>query len=197
MSREIAKIIATVINPLVILSLVPFLLTFKVSQNLQLSLFWEIISLFFLGAFSVFILTAVKLKYFSDLDVSNRKQRPALFSAGLLVTAFYIFTVYFLNGPKVLLVATFGLILGLWMAEIINKKIKISMHVAAVTGFASLLVITYDYNFSLAYLLVPLVAWARIKTNNHTFSQTVVGAVFALLLTFAIYIIFNYIRSYV
>ena len=89
------------------------------------------------------------------------------------------------------------LILGLWIAEAINAKLKISMHAAAITGFACLLVLIYGYKFIILFLLVPLVAWARIKTRNHTFSQTIAGSVFALLLTFAIYTIFNYISSYV
>lgn len=191
MSKNIAKIISTVLSPLVILALLPFLLLYKSSSNFQISIFWEIISLIFLGSFSIFVIAAVKLKYFSDLDVSNRKQRPALFSAGLFITALYIITVYFLNGPKILIIVTFGLVLGLWIAEIINQKFKLSIHVAAITGFASFLVLAYGPQYTGTYLLVPLVAWARIKTRNHSFSQTIAGAVFSLLLTLIIYIIFN------
>lgn len=191
MSKNFAKIISTVLSPLVILSVLPFLLLYKSSSNIQMSVFWEAISLIYLGAFSLFVIIAVKLNYFSDLDVSNRKQRPALFSAGLFVTAMYIIAVYLLNGPKVLMIATFGIILGLWIAEIINNKIKISIHVAAITGFASFLVLVHGPQYIAAYLLVPLVAWARIKTRNHTLSQTITGAVFSLLLTLVIYIIFK------
>jgi len=191
MSKEIAKIISTVLSPLVVLSVLPFLLLYKSSSNIQISIFWEAISLIFLGTFSLFVIAAVKLKYFSNLDVSNRRQRPALFSAGLFVTAMYIIAVYFLNGPKILMIATFGIILGLWIAEIINNKIKVSIHVAAITGFASFLVLAHGFQYTFAYLLVPLVAWARIKTRNHSLSQTIAGAVFALLLTLVIYIIFK------
>src|SRR3989344_4724004 len=147
MSKEIAKIISTVLSPLVVLSVLPFLLLYKSSSNIQISIFWEAISLIFLGAFSLVVIAAVKLKYFSNLDVSNRRQRPALFSAGLFVTAMYIIAVYLLNGPKILMIATFGIILGLWIAEIINNKIKVSIHIAAITGFVSFLVLAHGFQY--------------------------------------------------
>ena len=185
MSKVIAKIISTVLNPLVILSVLPFLLLYRSSSNFQMSIFWETISLIFLGIFSAFVLGGVYLGYFSDLDISNRKQRISLLSFALLLSAVYIGFLYFFNAPKILFVVTFGLMLGLWAAEIINKKFKLSIHVAAITGFASF------FQYIGAYLLVPLVAWARIKTRNHSLYQTIAGAVFSLLLTLVIYIIFK------
>ncbi|OGH06565.1 MAG: hypothetical protein A2171_02855 [Candidatus Levybacteria bacterium RBG_13_35_9] len=191
MSKVIAKIISTVLNPLVILSVLPFLLLYRSSSNFQMSIFWETISLIFLGIFSAFVLGGVYLGYFSDLDISNRKQRISLLSFALLLSAVYIGFLYFFNAPKILFVVTFGLMLGLWAAEIINKKFKLSIHVAAITGFASFLVLAHGFQYIGAYLLVPLVAWARIKTRNHSLYQTIAGAVFSLLLTLVIYIIFK------
>lgn len=191
MSKNIAKIIATIISPLVILSVLPFLLLYKSSSNFQISVFWEIVSLIFLGIFSAFVLVGVALGRFSDLDISNRKQRISLLSFALLLTAVYLGFLYFFNAPKILFIATFGLMLGVWIAEIINQRFKLSIHVAAITGFASFLVLTYGPQYIAAYLLVPLVAWSRITTKHHTFFQTAVGAVFSLLLTLVIYIIFK------
>ncbi|PIR80295.1 MAG: hypothetical protein COU25_00725 [Candidatus Levybacteria bacterium CG10_big_fil_rev_8_21_14_0_10_35_13] len=191
MNKTIAKVISTVLSPLVILALLPFLILYESSANLGTSLFWEAVSLVFLGIFSVFVMTGVYFGYFSDLDISKRKQRIALMSFGLMLTAIYLLILYLLNGPRILFIVTFGFMLGLWTAEIINQKFKLSIHVAAITGFASFLILAHGPQYLAVYFLVPLVAWARIKTKNHTLSQVIIGVSFALLLTLVIYIIFK------
>ena len=46
-----------------------------------------------------------------------------------------------------------------------------------------LVLILHDAWFAWLFLLVPLIAWARVRRKRHTLIQTVVGAVIALINT--------------
>lgn len=188
-----AKIISTILNPIILLVPVPYLLVLKSTGSQELAYFWEIFSLIFIFTFSVFILVGVEKKMFSDLDISKRKQRPLLFTFAIGLSAIYTIFLYFLNAPKILFIAVFTLILGLVIFEIINRTTKASLHVGTVSAFATSLFIVYNGVFILTFLLIPFVAWARIKTHNHTKQQTLIGATLGVLITLIVYVIFKYI----
>jgi membrane-associated phospholipid phosphatase len=59
---------------------------------------------------------------------------------------------------------------------LLTLKYKVSVHVSVVTGFASVLTLFASPAFLLAFLLVPLVAWARLKLGAHTLGQVAAGA---------------------
>ena len=193
MQYKLAQIISTILNPLFILFLLPFILVFETTNSLEKSVYWTIVSLVFLIGFSLFILMGISLKYFSDLDISKRNQRPLLYTVAILFSIVYLFTLFILNAPEVLAFGTIGLLLGLSINEIINRFTKSSIHVAAITGLVTLLVLIEGIEFSIFYFLVFLVAWARIKTKNHTFNQTIIGALTTFFITILIFVIFKYI----
>ena len=69
----------------------------------------------------------------------------------------------------------FGAITQVW---------KISFHTGVFTGCVTVLVlILHDARFAWLFLLVPLIAWARVRRKRHTLVQTVVGALIALINT--------------
>jgi membrane-associated phospholipid phosphatase len=61
---------------------------------------------------------------------------------------------------------------------------KISIHTTAISALSIFLVALFGWQVSLTLLMVPLVAWARVRTHSHTLRQTIggalVGAVFML-----------------
>jgi membrane-associated phospholipid phosphatase len=77
--------------------------------------------------------------------------------------------------------------------EIVNKFTKASVHVGVVSAFATSLFLVYGGIFSFSFLLIPLVAWARIKTRNHTKQQTIIGAIVGIAIILVSYVIFEYI----
>lgn len=193
MQYKLAQVISTILNPLVILFFLPFFLVFETTNSLEKSVYWTIVSSVFLVGFSIFILMGIRFKYFSDLDISKRNQRPLLYTVAILYSIVFLFTLFILNAPRVLAFGTIGLLLGLSINEIINRFTKSSIHVAAITGLVTLLVLIEGIEFSILYFLVLLVAWARIKTKNHTFNQTIIGALTTFFITILIFVIFKYI----
>ena len=193
MKRIFAQIISTVINPVILIALIPFLLIYKVNQDLGAAFYWSGISFIFIIIFSVFVLFGVKLGYFSNLDISNRALRPLLYSFAIVLSLIYLLFLFILHAPTILFMGIIALAMGLAVAELINTRIKASLHVGTLVAFITSLVIIYGFSFILAYVLVPLVAWARIETKKHTLKEVLVGGTVGFLLTIVVYIAFEYI----
>ena len=193
MNKIFAKIVSTVVSPVLILAVLPYILVLKATGNSGGAFFWTVFSWIFLLIFFVFLLLGIEKGLFSDLDVSKRTQRPMLFTFSIGLSLFYTIFLYFLKAPQVLFIALFGLIFGLLCMELINRVTKASVHVATASAFATALVLGFGSIYLLSFLLVPLVSWARITTHNHTKRQTVIGACMGALITLVVYVIFKYI----
>ncbi len=193
MQQRIAQLISIVLNPITLLSPVAYFLVLRQTGNRDLAFFWEIISLIFILIVSVFILIGVEKKIFSDFDISKRKQRPLLFTFAMGLCATYIVFLYFLKAPSVLFIIAFTIILGLITFEAVNRITKASIHVGTISAFTASVSLVYGGVFYLTLFLIPLVAWSRIKTHNHTKKQTVIGGSLGILITLVAYVIFKYI----
>lgn len=193
MSKIFAKTVSTIVSPVLILAVLPYIFVLKTTSSSSTALFWTFFSWIFLLVFFVVLLLGIEKGYFSDLDVSKRSQRPLLFTFSIGLSLFYTVFLYFLKAPAILFVALFGLIFGLILMELVNRVTKASVHVATVSAFATSLVLGFGPLYIISFVLVPLVAWARIKTHNHTKSQTIIGAAMGILITLIVYVIFKYI----
>lgn len=193
MSKIFAKTVSTIVSPVLILAVLPYIFVLKTTSSSSTALFWTFFSWIFLLVFFVVLLLGIEKGYFSDLDVSKRSQRPLLFTFSIGLSLFYTVFLYFLKAPAILFVALFGLIFGLILMELVNRVTKASVHVATVSAFATSLVLGFGPFYIISFVLVPLVAWARIKTHNHTKSQTIIGAAMGILITLIVYVIFKYI----
>lgn len=64
---------------------------------------------------------------------------------------------------------------------------KISFHTSVTTGCIMVLVFLVDSNLVWLFLLIPLIAWARVYRDRHTLLQTVVGSLLAIVNTMLLY----------
>ena len=101
----------------------------------------------------------------------------------------YLLSLVILNGPKILFLAFFALLLGLIVIVIINKWVKASIHVATATAVLLFIGILYKGYYFLFLSLIPLLAWARVKTKEHTLPETIIGSVLGATLTLIVYTI--------
>jgi hypothetical protein len=198
MSKEkiIAEIISLILSPLVILVPVPFFLVYEKTGDFPLAFFWTILSTVFILLFFGFVLIGIHFKFFSDLNISKREQRPALFSFGILLTSIYAACLYLFHAPHVLILGTIAIASGLVVLGLVNAFTKVSGHLSVLSAFLTFLVLAEGPLFLVSFVLIPLLAWARIKTKNHTLFQTVLGTLVGALTTIVIYVIFKYIGKY-
>lgn len=185
-----AKLISLILSPVVILIPLPFYLIYETKGEISEAIVWTLISFLFIFIYFIYIVVGVKLKIFSDFDISKRKQRPQLYFTAIFLVILYILVLFFLQAPKILFITTFSLALGLLILQIANNFLKASAHVATITAFVTAMVIIHkDVYYLLGYLFVFLVGWSRIKLRRHTVLEVLVGGMLGGLLSIIVYII--------
>ncbi|HWY78903.1 MAG TPA: hypothetical protein VNW29_00940 [Candidatus Sulfotelmatobacter sp.] len=189
MMASLAQVISFLFNPVMMLVFVPLIIVYRTTGDVILSLAWTGYTMIFLIAITFFVIYGVHKKIFTDLDVSKRTQRPLLFTVGLFMTLIYLWGLFFLNGPKILSVVTIVFICGVLLIALINTRLKVSFHVATVSALLFSMAIIYQGYYYLTLLLIPTVAWARLKINRHTLPETIVGGCFGILLSLSMYLL--------
>ena len=184
-----AKAISFFLSPVFTLFPMFFVLVAKFSQDYSNALKWTLFSYAFVLVVALFVIIGVMLGVFSNFDVSKRKQRPLLFSFSAFAAFCYLLSILILHGPKVLLIGFFAFALGLTMIIIVNKWIKASIHLATATASFLFIGIIYRGYFFFLLFLIPLLAWSRIKTKEHTLIETIIGSILGVVITLIVYLI--------
>lgn len=131
-----------------------------------------------------------------SIDVRDRRRRlrPFLVSIGSNVIGIAFTLTSEGAGVRLAAVLMACSVLNAIILLLITLQWKISIHNAAAAGFAAVLAFAMQAWSSsligpvmvvLAFLLVPLVAWARLRTAVHTRGQVAAGVAFGLVVPVA------------
>ena len=114
---------------------------------------------------------AWKTKYISNWDVSDRKERPKILWAIVVIEAasVIIFHVWSLT-PIICAIIGFSIITHFW---------KMSGHAMGAAYATGLIIKLFGWGWWPILLIVPLVGWARVVTKNHTVTQVIAGAFYS------------------
>ena len=175
--KLLASLITTILHPLVLALTAVYLIVFQETGDSRTAFLWTCISIIFAGIIAGFVLFGIKKGFFTNIDVSVRKQRIILYPFAAVVMAFFSFLIYSLKGPVSLFVGIIFFILALLVLDVINKKIKASIHVATVTALAVGLIEMFGVLFMPCLITIPLVAWARVLEKRHTVKETIAGGI--------------------
>jgi len=107
--------------------------------------------------------------------IPNRENRKGVYLVIIGSNILGVLVMIALNAPFLLL--AFG-IMGVMQSTLlflVNIYWKISGHTTAISGLSVFIVAALGWSMSPVLMIVPLVAWARIKTKSHSFWQTVAG----------------------
>lgn len=187
--KSFAKAVSFFLHPIFTLLPIPFILVAKFSHDYSYAFKWTMFSYMFILAVAVFIVIGVMLGVFSNFDVSKKEQRPLLFSFSAFAAFCYLLSLIILDGPEVLFIGFFAVVLGLIAVIIINKWIKASIHLATATSALLFAGIVYGGYFFLLLSLIPLLAWSRVKMKEHTPMETIIGTILGIVITLIVYII--------
>ena len=147
----------------------------------QESLQWfGIIVLFVTVLPAVSIAVMVRFAKVSDLHLKNREERFLPLCCTLVSMSVGTFLLYRLGAAREIVWAGIAYIINSLVFFAITLTWKISFHSSVATGCVTVLVILVSPQFGWLFLLIPLIAWARVYRKRHTFLQTVVGAVLAV-----------------
>lgn len=193
MINRSAQFISVLFHPAVISVATPFVLFFLIEHEITYSVFWFFYPLFFVILVILFTLYGMRRKMFSDFDVTKRAERKPLYLFVIILSVIYIVLLILFGGPKSFMVLGVGVLAGAILFEMINRKLKASVHVAAVSAFMCTIALLYGGFYLLLPFLIPVIAWSRIHMKRHTFSEALTGGVVGIFLTVIIYLVVEYI----
>jgi hypothetical protein len=186
MSDRLARWVSVLFDRSVI-SLPIFLIFGLISAGISGLLWAVLILLIVTGIPLAYLLIGINRGWVSDLDLSNSEERPnfLLVSVGSDLLALGILRLT--NGPHLfeMIVLTY-----LFLAIVIfNTSMfwDISLHMAGLGGFSTALVFVFGTPALLAFLSLPLFAWARLRYRKHTPLQLVAGSAAGIAVTLFVF----------
>lgn len=178
-----SKILSNVFNP--IFSLLIFF-GFYAYQKMNFDeAFKNFLLLLFIVVIPIFgwIYFNVKSGRYTNMDVSNRKQRNSLYVFNFLTIAFYIATLYFTKQKFDFILIIIFLFILLAIMQISNFFIKSSMHTSA-NVFVSALFFTLNPILGFIWLMLTLmVGISRIILKRHTPKEVMMGGFIAFVVS--------------
>ena len=121
----------------------------------------------------------------SDWHLSVRKERlqPMSVFAAVASTGIPLMILLAFDGPSRLLVAFLNALVLVVCNLLITLCWKISQHVSTIAASATLVTVIFGVAAAPFLLLIPLVAWARVRVGAHSVMQTVAGGVAGVVVT--------------
>ncbi len=110
-----------------------------------------------------------------NFHIPNREDRTVPYMVIIGCNLLAVVIMFMADAP--FLLTAFGVI-GVAQSTLlffVNRYWKISGHTTAISGLSVFIVAALGWSMSPVLVMVPLVAWARIRTYSHTFWQTVAG----------------------
>jgi membrane-associated phospholipid phosphatase len=122
-----------------------------------------------------FLMWQVRRGHVTDMDVHFRQQRK--WSLLVTIAGFVLSWITMQIGgapPALLMMAGMGIVQ--WLAiYLITLRWKISVHSASISGVTLFMVWSFGTTVAPLALIIPLVAWSRVKLRRHTPAQVVAG----------------------
>jgi hypothetical protein len=163
---------------------IPIFLTFGWMEAGTSGLGWAILILIIVtGIPLAYLVIGLKRGWVSDLEMTQRSERPRFILISLSSDILALLVLRFLHGPHLLSVIVLTYFCLAIIMLTISRFWKISLHMAGVGGFSTALLYVFGAPMLWAFLSLPLVAWARLHRRKHTSAQLVAGAITGVLVT--------------
>lgn len=142
---------------------------------------WFIIPGIFLGIMPFIIaLVLRKAGKISDLHISNLRQRRLFYQLTTLAILICIVVIYFYQAPMIIICMMVGCILGLLVLAITAPYLKLSGHLAVLSGALLGLWYLYGNKIAFSFILIPLLAWARLYRKRHTLIEIMLAIILGM-----------------
>jgi membrane-associated phospholipid phosphatase len=175
--RRVAQVLSILGHPFVFVPIVSLLVGWNVLTPSEAAKGVLTVVIACLVPVSIYICGKVRTGEFSDLDVSQRKDRPHLFTVGILLLAVTCVILYVTHQPAAFLRGCSAAIVLICSGWALNFWIKPSMH----AGFAMLTSFSlWPLGAKIAFpmtLFAILVGWSRVVLSRHTKLEVVIGLI--------------------
>ena len=174
--RDLARILSTIFNPF-LTALALFVILAHVGSHDTIG-FWRL--LFLSSCFTsigpmLYVFRLYATDRISDLDMSVRHEREAIFSAFVVFYSLGTVCLYLAHAPRVMIAAMLGYTMSTILVQFITRYWKISTHALGITAPLVALAMLYGRQPLPFFVLVPMVCWARVYVRAHTVLQVIAG----------------------
>jgi len=177
---KIARWLSRVFHPFIVVIPTLFLAVYFATSSFVEALKWTAASVaIVILPLSIFIFTRVRHGHYSDLYVSIQKQRRSLYLVAgiclLSLLAFLILT----GAPGIIVACLYAAVVANAVGAFVNRFSKVSVHAAAMAG-CTVVLFSFSVPIGLAMAAITLLlGWARVRTEDHSLGQVVMGWVIA------------------
>lgn len=172
LASAVSTIIHPIVFPLVTLAAITFLQTGSSREALKVCLVAVALTA---APVAALVGYQVARGHWTDLDVSVRTQRYALYPIGLVCALLMTGAFVLIRAPHATIAAALALALANAVDGVINYAYKVSAHTTAAAGCATLLWLFVPGWGLPAALAAALVGWSRVELGRHTTGQVVLG----------------------
>lgn len=193
LKEDIAEVISIVASPPLVGTVFFIFLLFKNSPDLSQGLRWLVgISPFLIFIPVLYLVISYRLGWVSDLDLSDRNERPLPLTVFIVGVGIAAFILYILKVPMDLYVYVLSGFIMLVVMTIITFFWKISLHTATLSSIFTAIVVLGGFKFLPFFLILIPVSWARVLLRKHSLNQVIAGLLVSTLCTISVFYLFGY-----
>jgi membrane-associated phospholipid phosphatase len=174
--QALAQAISVIVHPVAFPLLTLAAIAFTETGSFRSSLIVCLIALALTTApVAALVAFQVARGHWTDLDVSVRQQRYALYPIGLACALLMVAALAYVSAPRGAIAAAIAMTLANAVDGVINFAYKVSAHATAAATCAALLWIFVPGWGAPAALAAALVGWSRVELGRHTTGQVLLG----------------------
>ncbi|HKJ27847.1 MAG TPA: hypothetical protein VJ965_09435 [Anaerolineales bacterium] len=171
---RVARWVSNILNPPLVAAFGIFLMAAVLGT--PEAWFWAVVFVFLAVSIPTsYVVWLLKKGRIENFHIPNRENRHGPYKVIILSNLLGVVLMVIFDAPFLLL--AFGVIgmMQSFLLYMVNRYWKISGHTTAITGLSVFMVASLGWGMSPVLVMVPLVAWARIRTRSHSFWQTIAG----------------------
>lgn len=142
---------------------------------------------------ALYIMYLVRKGIVTDFHLNVRKERAKPFLIMTINTAVVFLVMLLAGAPELILIVIAAAVLQLSCMLLITLRWKISGHCTAATGLVVLALALFGEKLLPLTLIIPLIAWSRVRLARHSLTQTVAGIFLGAITITALLYVTNYL----
>ena len=189
---DLARIFSTICNPFVTALALFVILAHAVAKDTPT--FWAYLfaSTFFTSIGPMlYVLWLYATDRITDLDMSVRSEREAVFSAFVVFFCLGTATLWLIHAPRLLIATMGGYAVSSLVVGYITRYWKISTHALGISASMSALTYLYHQQPLPFLVLIPIVGWSRVYLKAHTVAQVLAGVALGATSVILVYHVFK------
>ena len=136
---------------------------------------------------AILMIRQVRKGSWTNVDASNRAERPLLFAVGIVALAVLIGAVVVFRPGSFLIRGAVGVLAMLAVCAVATKWVKVSLHMAfGALATTTLLSLGSPAGWVLLAVM-PVLAWSRLALERHSPAEVAIGLLVGIAFGFAIH----------